>query len=153
VNALENRIPPPLVAVAFVSAMSAWARWLPVFNVSFPGQGVATGLVVAAGLGVMAFAIAQFVRARTTIDPIHPAAASALVDRGVFGLTRNPMYLGLALVLSGLALWLGDGGSALLVAGFVAYITRFQIVPEERALRAKFGGAFDAYAARVRRWL
>jgi len=150
---LENRIPPPIVAVAFVLAMWACARWLRLLDLSFPGQGLATGVAVAAGLGVMALAIAQFARARTTIDPLHPAAASALVEGGVFGLTRNPMYLGLALVLAGLALWLGDGGSALLVAGFVAYITRFQIVPEERALRANFGAAFDAYAARVRRWL
>jgi protein-S-isoprenylcysteine O-methyltransferase Ste14 len=153
VGKFENRIPPPLVAVAFVAAMSACARWLPILELSFPGQGLATGLIGAAGLGVMAFAIAQFARARTTIDPLHPAAASALVGGGVFRLTRNPMYLGMALVLAGLALWLGDGGSALLVAGFVAYITRFQIVPEERALRANFGEAFEAYAARVRRWL
>jgi protein-S-isoprenylcysteine O-methyltransferase Ste14 len=153
VNRLENRIPPPLVAVSFVVAMWACARWLRVLDLSFPGQGLATGLVVAAGLGVIALAIAQFARARTTIDPLHPAAASTLVSGGVFRVTRNPMYLGLALVLAGLALWLGDGGSALLVAGFVAYITRFQIVPEERALRAHFGEAFEAYAARVRRWL
>ena len=150
---LENRIPPPIVAVLFVVAMGACARWLPVVDVSFPGQDLATGLVVGAGLGVIAFAIAQFARARTTIDPLHPAAASTLVSGGVFRVTRNPMYLGLALVLAGLALRLGDGGSALLVAGFVAYITRFQIVPEERALRAKFGAEFDAYAGRVRRWL
>ena len=152
-NKLENRIPPPLVAVAFVGAMLACARWLRVLDVSFPGQGLATGLVVAAGLAVIAFAIMQFARARTTIDPLHPAAASALVSGGVFRLTRNPMYLGLALVLAGLALWLGDGGSALLVAGFVAYITRFQIALEERALRAHFGEAFDAYARQVRRWI
>ena len=150
---LENRIPPPIVAVLFVVAMGACARWLPVVDVSFPGQDLATGLVVGAGLGVIAFAIAQFARARTTIDPLHPAAASALVGGGVFRVTRNPMYLGLALVLAGLALRLGDGGSALLVAGFVAYITRFQIAPEERALRARFGAEFDAYAQRVRRWI
>ena len=136
---LENRVPPLLVAVLFVAAMWACARWLRVLDVSFPGQGLVTGVVVAAGLGVLAFAIVQFARARTTIDPLHPAAASALVSGGVFRLTRNPMYLGLALVLAGLALRLGDGGSALLVAGFVAYINRFQIAPEERALRAHFG--------------
>ncbi len=152
-NWLEHRIPPPIVAVLFVVAMWACARWLPVLDGSFPGQGLATGVVVAAGLGVIAFAIAQFARARTTIDPLHPDAASVLVSGGVFHLTRNPMYLGLALVLGGLALRLGDGGSALLVAGFVAYVTRFQIVPEERALHAHFGEGFEAYAQRVRRWI
>lgn len=152
-NRLENRIPPPLVAVLFVVAMWACARWLPVLDLSFPGQGLATGLFVAAGLGVIGFAIVQFARARTTIDPLHPAAASALVSDGVFRLTRNPMYLGMALVLAGLALRLGDGGSALLVAGFVATITRFQIAPEERALRAHFGEEFEAYTRKVRRWI
>lgn len=150
---LENRIPPPLVAVLFVVAMWACARWLRLLDLSFPGQSLATGLLVGAGLGVIAFAIAQFARARTTIDPLHPAAASKLVSGGVFRLTRNPMYLGMALVLAGLAVRLGDGGSALLVAGFVAWITRFQIAPEERAMRANFGDQFEAYAARVRRWI
>ena len=63
------------------------------------------------------------------------------------------MYLGMALVLAAWSLWLGDGGSAVLVAGFVAYISRFQIAPEERALRSVFGEDFEAYAKRVRRWV
>ena len=150
---LEHRIPPPLVAAAFAVAMWAAARWLPVLDLSFPGQGLATGLVVAAGLGVIAFAIAQFVGARTTVDPLHPEAASALVTGGVLRFTRNPMYLGMALVLAAWALWLGNAAAALLVAGFVAYISRFQIVPEERALRARFGEAFEDYARLVRRWI
>ena len=72
---------------------------------------------------------------------------------GVFRLTRNPMYLGMALILAAWALWLGNAGGALLLAGFVAFIGRFQIAPEERALRAHFGEEFDAYARRVRRWI
>jgi protein-S-isoprenylcysteine O-methyltransferase Ste14 len=150
---LENRIPPPLVAAAFAALMWAGARWLAVLSISFPAQGPASVAVAAAGLAVTAVAIAQFVRARTTVDPLHPEEASALVSGGIFRVTRNPMYLGMALILGAWAVWLANGASALLVAGFVAYISRFQIAPEERALRGRFGESFDAYARRVRRWL
>ena len=152
-SGLENRVPPPIVAAAFAVAMWAGARWLPEASVHFPGQAIAAGSALAAGLGVVAVAIGQFVRARTTVDPLHPAAASALVTGGIFQLTRNPMYLGMALALTAWALWLGNGAAALLLAGFVAYISRFQIAPEERALRAHFGDEFEAYAQRVRRWI
>ena len=150
---LENRIPPPLVAASFALAMWAVARRFPLVDLSFPGRGVVAGLVLLAALTIVAFAIARFVRASTTVDPLHPEAASALVTGGIFRLTRNPMYLGMALVLAAWSLWLGDGGSVLLVAGFVAYISRFQIAPEERALRRGFGEDFDAYTKRVRRWI
>jgi protein-S-isoprenylcysteine O-methyltransferase Ste14 len=149
----ENRIPPPVVAVACALIMWACARWLPSASAQFQWQDWAAAVLLAAGVGVIATAIAQFVRARTTVDPLHPAAASTLVDGGVFRLTRNPMYLGMATVLAAWALWLGNAAAALLVAGFVGWITRFQIAPEERALRAHFGDAFDAYARRVRRWI
>ena len=150
---LEHRIPPPIVAASFGLAMWVVARWFPLADLSFPGRTVVSGLVLLAGLAIVAFAIARFVRASTTVDPLHPEAASALVTTGIFRLTRNPMYLGMALVLTAWSLWLGDGGSVLLVAGFCAYISRFQIGPEERALRTAFGEDFETYARRVRRWI
>jgi protein-S-isoprenylcysteine O-methyltransferase Ste14 len=63
------------------------------------------------------------------------------------------MYLGFLLALAGWAAYLANAGAALLLPVFVAYLTRFQIIPEERALSAKFGAAFAAYASGVRRWL
>ncbi|MEB0160908.1 isoprenylcysteine carboxylmethyltransferase family protein, partial [Pseudomonas sp. AH2 (2023)] len=91
-------------------------------------------------------------RSRTTVNPLRPDKAAALVSGGVYRVTRNPMYVGMMLLLVAWAVYLD---SAWVLAGpvaFVAYITRFQIAPEERVLRAKFAD-FDAYAARVRRWL
>lgn len=150
---LEHRIPPPVVLAAFAAGAVLWAwRW-PAASVRLGGREVMAGLLVAAGIGVIAAGILQFRRSRTTVNPLKPEAASALVDGGVFGWTRNPMYLGMALGLAAVAIWLGNAGGAILLVGFVAYITRFQIAPEERALRANFGEAFDAYAARVRRWI
>ena len=76
-----------------------------------------------------------------------------MVTNGIYGFTRNPMYLGLALILLGLAVFLASPWALLGPVGFVAFITRFQIRPEERALQARFGAAYTAYCARVRRWV
>lgn len=150
---LENRIPPPLVALAFALVMAACARLFPWATLRLAGQAPAAAFLLAAALAVMAFAIGQFARARTTIDPLHLDKTRVLVAGGIFRLTRNPMYPALALILAAWAVWLGNAAGAVLVAAFVAYIDRFQIAPEERALRAKFGPEFDDYAQRVRRWI
>jgi protein-S-isoprenylcysteine O-methyltransferase Ste14 len=94
-----------------------------------------------------------FRRAKTTVNPIKASAASSLVTRGVYEFTRNPMYLGLFLTLVAWAVFLASPLAVLWVAVYVAYINRFQITPEERVLSALFGGAYEAYKARVRRWV
>jgi len=149
----EHRIPPPVILAIFAGAagLSAWL-W-PEASVRFAGQAVAAAALLAAGIGVITAGILQFRRARTTLNPLQPEAATALVDRGIFALTRNPMYLGMALALAALAVWLGNPGGAVAWVGFIAFITRFQIAPEERALRANFGEDFVAYARRARRWI
>jgi protein-S-isoprenylcysteine O-methyltransferase Ste14 len=63
------------------------------------------------------------------------------------------MYLGLLLVLLGFAIWLGNVLAPIMLVAFVLYLTRFQIVPEERVLREKFGEEYAGYMRRVRRWL
>jgi protein-S-isoprenylcysteine O-methyltransferase Ste14 len=150
---LENRIPPPIVALAFALAMAACAYVLPIASVSFSGRGLAAGAILTAGLAVILASVLQFLRARTTVNPLAPEAATSLVTNGLFRFTRNPMYLGMALILAAWAIWLANGVGALLPLGFVAYINRFQIAPEERALRAHFGHEFEVYAVRVRRWI
>jgi protein-S-isoprenylcysteine O-methyltransferase Ste14 len=150
---LEHRVPPPIVLGVFAAGAVFAARLWPDAAVLVPGRTLAAVLLAAAGLAVIAAGIVVFRRARTTVNPLRPDEASALVDSGVFARTRNPMYLGMALGLAALAVWLGHAAGPVMLAGFVGYITRFQIVPEERALRANFGAAFDAYAARVRRWI
>ena len=97
--------------------------------------------------------VRAFQRARTTVNPINPAASTALVVNGIYRVTRNPMYLGFALLLLALAMYLGKLSGLLLVPLFMAYLQHFQIRPEERALQAKFGALFVAYCRQVRRWL
>ncbi len=153
-HALELKIPPPPL-VALCIALAMWLTSRIVRPIDVPhllriGAALAFLLV---GLGFDVAGLVSFMRARTTVNPLRPAATSALVVSGVYRLTRNPMYLGLLLVLVAWATFLANGVAYLLAPLFVLYIGRFQIVPEERMLADKFGTDFAAYRARVRRWL
>lgn len=114
----------------------------------FPVSG---GFLVGLGLGLMLLAVIEFSRARTTVVPHE--MPSALVTTGVYRHSRNPIYLGDALVLTGLCLIWGAWPSLVLVPVFVAVMTHRFILPEEARLRSRFGPAFEAWAARVRRWV
>ncbi|MGC5700777.1 isoprenylcysteine carboxylmethyltransferase family protein [Pseudomonas sp. NFXW11] len=150
---LHNRIPPPLVALLFAVLMGLLARWTP---------GLAAGLglrlllalpLVVLGLGVALLGAVAFRQARTTVNPLKPEAASALVSSGIYRYTRNPMYLGFALVLTAWGLYLAAPLALLGVAGFILYMNRWQIAAEEQALGRLFGSEFAAYRQQVRRWL
>ena len=84
---------------------------------------------------------------------MKPGETTALVAVGVYKLTRNPMYLGMLLMLIGWAIFLSNVVAFAFLPVFVLYINRFQIEPEERVLALKFGSEFAAYQTRVRRWL
>lgn len=151
-NALELKVPPPLVALV-TGLLMLWAAKL-VPPLALPGVARIAVAVVFAGVGVgLAMSgVLTFRRAKTTVNPTTPAAASALVRTGVFRFTRNPMYLGLLLCLVAWAIFLSSVLALLSAPLFVVYMNRFQIAPEERALAALFGDSFAAYKRDVRRW-
>ncbi|MBG6289848.1 isoprenylcysteine carboxylmethyltransferase family protein [Pseudomonas nitroreducens] len=105
------------------------------------------------GAAVCLAGVLSFRLARTAVNPLRPETASALVSSGIYGHTRNPMYLGFAIALVAWAFYLASPVALLGVVGFVLYMNRFQIGPEEQALASLFGEAFAAYRTRVRRWL
>jgi len=109
--------------------------------------------VAITGLGIGFIAVQQFRKAQTTLSPLKPESSSALVDTGIFSKSRNPMYLGVLLILTGWAIYLGQPITLAGLVIFVLYITRFQIVPEERVLMKTFGRDFTDYKGRVRRWI
>ena len=150
---LELRIPPLMLVALFAAAIGAASVWMPLVRVPVPGHRALAVVLVLAGLGAALAGVLAFRRARTTVNPMAPQRATAVVRTGLYRLSRNPMYLGLALALLGLAAW----GSALtgyaLVAAFCGYLTRFQIKPEERALLQRFGPEFADYMSQVRRWI
>lgn len=150
---LESRIPPPAVALAAAVFMWALARATPARSISIPGRVALASVVALAGAAIVLSGVLAFRRARTTLTPLNPGAASALVVSRIYRYTRNPMYLGMAIVLVAWAVCLSHPLSLLGVVAFAAYVQRFQIVPEEKALRALFPGAFDAYTHDVRRWI
>jgi protein-S-isoprenylcysteine O-methyltransferase Ste14 len=94
-----------------------------------------------------------FRRQRTTINPLHPEKTSSLVTGGIYRISRNPMYVGMALLLLAWAVYLESPAALLGIGAFIAYITRFQIIPEESLLSRHFGAEFENYRQRVRRWL
>ena len=150
---LEHRIPPPVVMV-----ITGLLMWLAARPVAWPSREslpllLAALVAVLLGLVFCLAGVVAFRRARTTVNPLAPEKASALVTDGIYRVSRNPMYVGFACFLVAWSLVLATPWALLGVAGFVAYITRFQVLPEERALAKLFGSAFSDWQARVRRWL
>ena len=150
---LELKVPPPAFAL-FTGALMRLAAWaMPGFGLVLPARvPFAIGLAGVGVLTALSGALA-FRRARTTLNPMKPDTTSSLVASGVFAFTRNPMYLGLLLGLTGWAIFLSNALPFIFLPAFVFYMSRFQIVPEERTLASLFGREFAAYKARVRRWL
>lgn len=152
-SALELKVPPLALVVVLAAAMWLGARLVPSLSFAFPGRTGAVVVLAAAGVLVVLAGAFAFRRARTTVDPRQPTKSAALVSGGVYRVSRNPMYVGFVLLLAAWGVHLANLLALAALPAFVAYVTRFQIVPEERALRAKFGRAFDEYARSVRRWL
>jgi protein-S-isoprenylcysteine O-methyltransferase Ste14 len=150
---LELRVPPPVVTAVFALLMWFIATVLPSLDFSFGHRGVAAATLVVLAVVIGMAAVLGFRRANTTINPLTPQASSALVVRGIYRWTRNPMYLAMLLVLTGWACVVGNWAALAMLPLFVATLNRLQIEPEERALRARFGAEFENYRRKVRRWL
>lgn len=146
-------VPPPVQAIAALVLIWMASRWLPGWNIHFPGQAIVAAVIAATGVAIDVVSLAAFRRSDTTVNPLKPEDASALVISGMYRVSRNPMYLGMLLIIVGFALWRGNPLGVLIIGLFMLSITITQIRPEERALTALFGDAYAEYCARVRRWL
>ncbi|BAU77218.1 putative protein-S-isoprenylcysteine methyltransferase [Metapseudomonas furukawaii] len=127
--------------------------WVPNDEVAAGWRIIASTLVLLAAAAVCLAGVLSFRLANTTVNPLKPETASSLVSSGVYRYTRNPMYLGFAVALVAWSIYLGSLVALLGVLGFVLYMNRFQIIPEEHALASLFREEFAAYRRRVRRWL
>jgi len=127
--------------------------FFPFFDFELPWRELAAGMLLIAALIIGLPAVLGFRRAKTTVNPLKPDAASALVVRGVYRWTRNPMYLAMLLLLIAWVCIVSNWAALAMLPLFVAYLNRFQIGPEERALQARFGAEFESYRRQVRRWL
>ena len=152
-QALDLKVPPVAVVAVFAVLMWAAATVFSAASFPLPGSSAIAVAFASIGGGIAAAGVSAFRRQDTTVNPMKPEKAATIVTAGIYRVTRNPMYLGLAFVLLGWASYLANLAALLLLPAFVAYMTRFQIKPEERALLEKFGSSFADYMAAVRRWI
>ncbi len=150
---LELKVPP--LALMGICALLMWAASAisPFLHFAMAGASALGWGIAALGGLLAALGVAEFRKARTTVDPRTPEKAEALVVGGVYRISRNPMYVGFLLALVGWALYLSNLAAFVFPPLYVAYMNRYQIGPEERHMREKFGGGFDRYVAQVRRWI
>lgn len=151
-NALEIKVPP--LALVFLFGALMWlVSAYSVLTIALPWRSAFALIFCTVGLAIVLVGVLTFRRAKTTVNPLKPETTTAMVTSGIYRFTRNPMYLGFLFVLAGWAIYLSNLLAFALLPLFVWYMNRFQILPEERALGAKFSHAFTAYKCSVRRWL
>jgi len=149
---MRLKIIPPLVFLLFGGIMYLLDRFLPAGEFDFFGRRILIIALFVLGFLVAVLAFYQFARHHTTTNPKQLQKVSALVTRGIYKVSRNPMYLGLLLFLLAWGLYLGNAFNAITAAAFVSYMNAFQIRPEEELLKEKFGPAYSQYCKAVRRW-
>jgi protein-S-isoprenylcysteine O-methyltransferase Ste14 len=152
-KSLENKIPPPLIMALFAVLMWGASQLGDDIRISGFVTGILIAVLVCVGLCFATAGVRSFKAAATTVNPLRPEKASSLVTSGVYQITRNPMYVGLAFLLLAWGVYLRSIWALLCVLAFMFYISRFQITPEERALQQLFGTEYERYKAKVRRWL
>ena len=152
-NTFENRIPPPLMTAIFALIMWLLSSFVTPINMNADVQMSGIAIVTFLALFFLTSGIISFRLAKTTVNPLRPESASLLVVSGVFKISRNPMYVGFTLLLVAWCVYLSAPVLLMIVLLFTAVITRFQIIPEERAMLKLFGDEYTAYQQSVRRWL
>ena len=148
---METKIPPPIVTLVFGLLIYFSQGIFPsIENQLTFYVGI---FIMLLGFSILISAVRSFKRSKTTVNPLNPEQATKLVTDGIFKYSRNPMYLGMALVLGSIAVFFNLIGGIILISLFCAYITKFQIIPEEKAMIDLFSQDFDQYKQTTRRWI
>ena len=150
---LELKIPPAIVFLICSVLLWGVSVLLPIFNFTLFVQIPLMILFLISGVALVLIAGFKFGQSQTSVNPIQPEKASALVTTGIYRFTRNPMYLGAVFILIAQVFWASNYLACSAVVLFIVYISRFQIQPEERILAQKFGVDYLTYQQKVRRWL
>ena len=148
---METKIPPPIVTLIFGLAIYLSRTIFPEIEIqysSFFGM-----VLLLLGFFILISAVKLFRNDKTTVNPLSPEQATKLVTNGIFKLSRNPMYLGMAVILASVAVFFNIIGGIIFMALFSLYITKFQIIPEEKAMKELFAQDFEQYMQATRRWI
>lgn len=150
---LESRIPPPivlLITILLIWFISNFDNTLEITKGWRWGSAIVFTLI---GLILDVSSVLLFFKSKTTVNPLKPNSSKQLVIKGFFNYSRNPMYLGMVFIALAAVCFFASPFSLIAILGFIWFIAKYQIIPEERAMRANFGTAYDNYRQRVRRWL
>ena len=150
---MKTKVPPPVWALITGVVMWFVAKSAYAYSIQVPYSLVFALVIGALGLSCSVAALRLFRSVETTVNPLKPEETSSLVTNGIYGKTRNPMYIGLSLVLIGWAVWLGSLSNIPVLVIFVVVMTELQIKPEEAALRDLFGQEYQDYCQQVGRWI
>ena len=148
---MNNKIPPPVVT--FICGIVIYFS-KSIFNqfLSYSNNTVSLFLLIS-GFVVFISAVQSFRKKKTTVNPLEPRQASSLVTSGIFKFSRNPMYLGMLIILLSISFKFNLIGGIITSLFFYFFITKFQIVPEEAAMNELFGNQFIDYCKKTRRWI
>ena len=144
-------IPPPLYYGAAFATGMILQRVVPLEVPGRPATAFVGAVILAAGLALDIAGVAAVIAHHTTIVPHRPV--SELIITGIYRVSRNPMYTGLAVVVVGGALLAGTGWPLLLLPLALLAVTKLAIEPEEAYLAERYGSTYSEYRRRVRRWL
>ncbi len=144
------RINPPTLFWILISAGLAADRFLPLMRFDAPWLPWAGGVLVVLGAGISAAGKRLFRRAGTNVYTFEQP--DMLVTEGIYGFTRNPMYLGMVLIAAGAALVSGTVSACLLGAAFALAVRYWYIAYEEAEMRRRFGDRYEEYCRNVGRW-
>lgn len=150
---LTLKIPPLAQAAIAIFLIWLFDRYAPIYHIDFNYQNHIARVLIGIGAIVAVAGISAFRKLNTTVDPRYPEKAKNLVIIGIYKYSRNPMYLGILLILTGIVVYSGALSNILVLFLFVAFINKYQIIPEETALQDKFGESYSQYTRNVRRWL
>ena len=148
---MNNKIPPPIVT--FICGIAIYLSKT-FFNQFFNYNNNTMSLfLLILGLLVFISAVKSFRKHKTTVNPLEPRKASSLVTTGIFKFSRNPMYLGMLIILLSISFRFNLIGGIIISLFFYFFITKFQIIPEEVAMNELFGNEFVDYEKKTRRWI
>jgi len=148
---MKTKIPPPIIAL-FCIVINYLSTYF-INPIKFPYIEIIGGLILLFGVAIAILSTILFKKDKTTVNPIQPEETTSLVTTSIFSFTRNPMYLGLFLFVSSTIFFFGSWFGIIILMFFVWYITKFQIVPEEKAMEKLFGNKYNEYRKNVRRWI
>ena len=145
------KIPPPLLVLILVIANYFSSKKIDLIHL--PNKDIISILILLIGILILLNPIFKFIKSKTTIDPIKFKKVNKLIITGIYKYSRNPMYLGLLMIVTSTSLFYLNIFSITTPFLFYFWINRFQIKREEIFLTEKFGKEYLLYRTKTRRWI